>query len=191
MWFLWIKKTFWNIFLMTEDYLYVLSESHFRVFFVQQVWMCLCAILWGRLVAGRGRFRLHDAFDNRLGVLETCEHLLGTAVLFNKWKFECSVVALFVDVCDSTHDWTNNDLGVVVKEVDLKNRHKENQDRYKNSETTFSVVEWLTWIVPLDKCKMMAFLVLNQVLKNGRRDISSPGRGAILAPAFKLKIIFS
>ncbi len=31
---------------------------------------------------------------------------------------------------------------------------------------------------------MIAFLVLNHVRKNGKRDISSPGLGAIDAPAY-------
>ena len=63
-----------------------------------------------------------NAFDDRLGVFESSEDLFGAAVAFDQTEFECTIVALFVYVRDGAHEWTHDDLGVVVEKVDLKRK---------------------------------------------------------------------
>jgi len=128
---------------------------------------------------------LHDAFNNCFGVFETCENFFCATVFFDEREFEGTIVAFFVNVRDSAHNWAHNYFGVIVEKVDLNWDKKTHTFLISvHLEINIFGLKIDTWIVPLDKCKIIAFLVLNHVRKNGRRDISSPGLGAILAPAF-------
>jgi hypothetical protein len=65
------------------------------------------------------------------------------------------------------------------------------RERNLSKKEAFEIIELykrlevynLTCKVPFERCKIIAFLVRSQVLKNGKRAISSPARGAIVAPA--------
>ncbi len=67
---------------------------------------------------------MHDAFNNCFGVFETCENFFCATVFFDKREFEGTIVAFFVNVRDSAHNWAHNYFGVIVEKVDNSNNFR-------------------------------------------------------------------
>jgi hypothetical protein len=82
-------------------------------------WPLRQGLLWGWFVT-TAHFWLHDSFHDCFRIFESCEYFFSATVAFDQREFECTIVSFFVYVCDSTHNWTNNDFRVIMKEVYLK-----------------------------------------------------------------------
>ena len=47
--------------------------------------------------------------------------------LFDEIEAECLCFAFFIDIGDSSHQWTQNDLGMIFEEINLKSKSIGNQ----------------------------------------------------------------
>lgn len=69
---------------------------------------------------GRGGFRNHKLLNHVASITHAVRKVRSASILLKAGQPVGLEIPLFVDVCDSTHQRTQNNLGVVFKEVDLK-----------------------------------------------------------------------
>ena len=57
----------------------------------------------------------------------SCRKYLLLTKLFDEIEAECLCFAFFIDIGDSSHQWTQNDLGMIFEEINLKRKLISNQ----------------------------------------------------------------
>ena len=58
---------------------------------------------------------------------QSCRKYLLLTKLFDEIEAECLCFAFFIDIGDSSHQWTQNDLGMIFEEINLKSKSIGNQ----------------------------------------------------------------
>ena len=75
-----------------------------------------------------GRLRLQQTFGHGARVAKATGELLAAAVLLDEVELVRARVALLVDVRARAHQRTQDDLSVVLKEVDLRQKYAKLQE---------------------------------------------------------------
>ena len=75
----------------------------------------------------RHRSRAEQALHHSPGIAQTARQLLGATIVLNEAELEGVEFALFINVGDSSHQGTQDDLGVVLEEVDLEPKRSKSK----------------------------------------------------------------
>ena len=73
--------------------------------------------------------RSENPIDHALGIFDPSEQLFRATALLQSGQTIGADLPMLVDVGHSTHQWTENDFGVILKEVDLDTNERTVEKR--------------------------------------------------------------
>ena len=102
-----------------------ISRTHLRILSVTVTIVCHSGEMVLQIIISMLKpnyFKKPFSSSKNLSIRRSCRKYLLLTKLFDEIEAECLCFAFFIDIGDSSHQWTQNDLGMIFEEINLKSK---------------------------------------------------------------------